>query len=627
MDGNPKQAVAEKIRSSNSVLVSVSKNPSVDQLASALGLSLMLDKLGKHTTTVFSGDIPNTMEFLEPEKTFDSTVDGLRDFIISLDKEKADKLRYKVEDSVVKIFITPYKTKLSADDLNFTQGDYNVDLVIGLGVHKREDMDEAITSHGRILHDATIITINDGGKGSSLGSVDWTDENASSLAEMLVSISEALEGGILDKQMSTAFLTAIVASTDRFKNDKTSPKVMTMAAQLMAAGANQQQIAQNLQIDVPEPKVKKPEPKEEPQSDLEDSFEIEREPKKEKKKDHPKPEQDEEAEEPETKLPEISDDDTLKEIEQSVDSPHIQASKPQIDHDEDPAIKELEDELEDSGDETLAQLEKELHATHPTFDTENNKDTNNSSPINHVKSLDSSAEVKDSKPSMGGTFNATAEQAHDEDERRQRGDSSTSILSHGAPTSKARDIDANFHEVQAVQEAPAADDLQQQIEQARRDVDAAMNGAAFAPEGQPIAALNAAPLPMDGGDMGQYGQQMPPPPTISTPMQQQQPQDLPQMAHFGEPNPIAQEAMQQAQQPMQMPPQQPQQQQMPQQPMQNPLYNQMQPPQQPAMTQQMPPQQQQMYQQAQQQMPPPMNTPPSGPPPMPPNIPPPMPMQ
>jgi len=50
--------------------------------------------------------------------------------------------------------------------------------------------------------------------------------------------------------MVTAFLTGIVAETDRFSNDKTSPRTMTVAANLMAAGANQQLVA--LQLEPPE---------------------------------------------------------------------------------------------------------------------------------------------------------------------------------------------------------------------------------------------------------------------------------------------------------------------------------------------------------------------------------------
>jgi hypothetical protein len=42
-------------------------------------------------------------------------------------------------------------------------------------------------------------------------------------------------------------LTGIVAATDRFSNNRTSSRVMTIAAQLMGAGANQQLIASKLE--------------------------------------------------------------------------------------------------------------------------------------------------------------------------------------------------------------------------------------------------------------------------------------------------------------------------------------------------------------------------------------------
>lgn len=246
-DPSAKQLVTERVKKATNILVTVSRNPSVDALSAALALTLMLNKLDKHATAVFSGQVPSALEFLKPEKTFESTVDSLRDFIISLDKEKADRLRYKVENDVVRIFITPYRTVLSESDLNFSQGDFNVDLIIALGVEKREDLDAAITAHGRILHDAAVVTINADGEKNTLGAVDWSDEKASSLSEMLMSLSEALQSGILDEQIATALLTGIVAATERFRNPKTSPKVMTMAAQLMAAGANQQLIAAKLE--------------------------------------------------------------------------------------------------------------------------------------------------------------------------------------------------------------------------------------------------------------------------------------------------------------------------------------------------------------------------------------------
>ncbi len=107
-----KQAIVDRLKQSNNILVTVSSNPSVDQLAACIGLTLALNKMGKHATAVFSGTVPSTIEFLQPEKTLEKNTDSLRDFIIALDKAKADKLRYKVEDKVVKIFITPYKNTI-----------------------------------------------------------------------------------------------------------------------------------------------------------------------------------------------------------------------------------------------------------------------------------------------------------------------------------------------------------------------------------------------------------------------------------------------------------------------------------------------------------------------------------
>jgi len=246
MDQNAKQLAVERLKSASNVLVTVGANPSVDALSAAIGFSLLLGKLDKHASAVFSGAIPPAINFLQPEKRFEKDVSSLRDFIIALDKDKADKLRYKVEDNVVKIFITPYRTTITQSDLQFSQGDFNVDAVVALGVTNREDIDQAIKTNGRILHDAAVITMNAGTSASDLGAINWQDPAASSLSEMLVSISESFGSGLLDQQIATAFLTGIVAATERFSNPKTSPKVMTMAAQLMAAGANQQLIASNL---------------------------------------------------------------------------------------------------------------------------------------------------------------------------------------------------------------------------------------------------------------------------------------------------------------------------------------------------------------------------------------------
>jgi hypothetical protein len=134
---------------------------------------------------------------------------------------------------------------LTERDLDFSQGDFNVDVVVALGVTEPDDLDAAITAHGRILHDATVVSVSTVGQGT-LGSINWVDPNASSLSEMIVSLTDGFDKKTLDNQIATALLTGIVASTERFSNDKTTPKTMSASATLMAAGANQQLIATEL---------------------------------------------------------------------------------------------------------------------------------------------------------------------------------------------------------------------------------------------------------------------------------------------------------------------------------------------------------------------------------------------
>ena len=108
--------VVKKIGDSTNVLIALSSDPSVDEMSAAIGLSLFLDKLGKRATAIYSGATPNALEFLKPEETFEPTVDTLQDFVIALNKEKADHLRYKLDGDFVKIYITPYRKRVSEED-------------------------------------------------------------------------------------------------------------------------------------------------------------------------------------------------------------------------------------------------------------------------------------------------------------------------------------------------------------------------------------------------------------------------------------------------------------------------------------------------------------------------------
>lgn len=242
------QKIVDKIKHSENILIALSRDPSIDEIAAAIGLTLYLDGIQKHVTAIYSGRTPDDLKFLQPESTFEKNTDSLRDFIISLDKDKADHLRYKLEGDYVKIFITPYKTTITEDDLNFSHGDYNVNFVIALNVPSAGNLDDALREHGRIMHDAAVVNITTG-KPGRFGEIEWSNPIASSLCEMITELIFNLQDSDekpLEKDVATALLSGIVAATDRFSNEHTNSDTLSIASKLMAMGADQRLISSHV---------------------------------------------------------------------------------------------------------------------------------------------------------------------------------------------------------------------------------------------------------------------------------------------------------------------------------------------------------------------------------------------
>jgi len=371
---------------------------------------------------------------LEPEKTFDETTDSLRDFIIALNKEKADHLRYKVEGDSVKIFITPYKTTISKDDLEFSQGDYNVELVIALGVDNQDHLDKALEDHGQILHDATVITISAGDQTSDLGGIDWHDANASSLSEMIAGLAEALKDDkkkpLIDATIATALLTGIVAETERFSNQHTTSKVMTVAAQLMTAGADQQLIATELQA--PAPIEEAPAAVVEVPEEVEDINEVAEDGslgnitihKDEIKIDH-------------------AEDETLAELDQRIREKPQEIVEEHVVETEAPALLENEPtsvpSIPSAPAEAPVSEPVPLEVPRPPVQAPRSED------VASVYALDED----DVAPSLGGTLNATSEQAAEDARREAISGQNKTILSHAYMGGQASEVSSPIGETLA----------------------------------------------------------------------------------------------------------------------------------------------------------------------------------
>ena len=239
------ERVAEKIQKGANILIALSKDPNVDEISAAIALAIVLDQQKKHVTAIYSGKTPNTLEFLKPEETFEKDTSSLQDFIIALNKSKADHLTYKLDGDYVKIYITPYKGQVKKDDLEYSYGDYNVDLVIVFNVNAGSEIDSALSEYGRIMHDASAINITSGAPGR-FADLEWSDPEKSSVCEMVYNLLKELNVTDVSQEVATALLTGILSATERFSNSRTKPTTMAVASKLMEAGADQQLISANI---------------------------------------------------------------------------------------------------------------------------------------------------------------------------------------------------------------------------------------------------------------------------------------------------------------------------------------------------------------------------------------------
>jgi hypothetical protein len=247
MDLTPKQQASEAIRQANTILVTTGQHPSVDQVAAVLALAAILRKQQKKVTAIISDTIPVNLDFM-PVGDIDKDLAGLRDFILQVDlsRSEVDSLKYTVEGGKLNINLTPFKGGFEPRDVTFAYGSYHYDIAIVVGVPTRARLDRVFTQNPELLQTVPLINIDFHRSNEQYGAVNLIDGQAASLSEMLVALSESLQGGMIDENIATILLAGIIASTDRFTATHTTAKALTVAAQMMAAGAKQQTIVKAL---------------------------------------------------------------------------------------------------------------------------------------------------------------------------------------------------------------------------------------------------------------------------------------------------------------------------------------------------------------------------------------------
>ena len=249
MELSPKQQTIKLIEESQKILILTHKDPDGDAIGSVLAMKKVIEKLGKQALICASGIIDQTFSYLPELDKIENTIPLKKEsrLLVKNTQNPIESVSWKrISDNEIEILISG--SKIKSDDLEVLNQGYDYDTILILDTASPSLLANLWEDNADLFYQVPTISIDHHPSNTQYAKVNLVDVTASATAEILVSIFEALNrsNDIFDEEISTALLTGIMSDTASFMNTNTTPKSLTIAAQLVAAGARQPEIVRNL---------------------------------------------------------------------------------------------------------------------------------------------------------------------------------------------------------------------------------------------------------------------------------------------------------------------------------------------------------------------------------------------
>ena len=238
----PIEQLSKILQSAQRILVTGPVNPNIDVVSSAIAWRLFLQQKNKQVDLVFSGQV-HSFRFL-PKVNINSQLENLGNFkiILQVGDNKVKQLSYDVKGDKLEINIVPESGSFNDADVSTKYEGYKYDLVITLGAVSFDSLGEIFVQNRNFFWQTPIINIDRNLLNENFGQLNIIETSSTSLAE----ISFRLLKNGLDKNISTALLTGMIAATNSFQSPQVTPDTLALASQLIVKGADRQAIVQGL---------------------------------------------------------------------------------------------------------------------------------------------------------------------------------------------------------------------------------------------------------------------------------------------------------------------------------------------------------------------------------------------
>lgn len=244
------EQIIKQFQRSNNILILPSAPADGDSLGSALALYRVFNKLGKKVTVISAEPVPRDLKFLPLIEKIGEEFKGNDDFVITVHAHIKD-IKHYMEPGKVNIVLTPEEgTMINVSDISLHDKMADFDLIITVDTAELHQLGKFYEHHPEMFYKVPVINIDHHTSNAEYGTINYVVITASATTEIITpliqKIEETTEQKLMDPDIATLLLAGIITDTGSFQHSNTTPNAFAVAAELLDAGARQQEIIKNV---------------------------------------------------------------------------------------------------------------------------------------------------------------------------------------------------------------------------------------------------------------------------------------------------------------------------------------------------------------------------------------------
>jgi hypothetical protein len=239
MDNQAAGRVKDLLAKNDKIAIVVGQNPSLDQMAGALSLSLALEQSGKSVLVASPTEpIVANSSLVGIDKVKTTLAGDGGDLIVSFPYKEGEieKVSYTLENGYLNIVVKAAEEGLSFEqqDVLFKRSGGMPSLLFVVGTARLSDLGALFDAEA--LKNTTVINIDNKSDNQGFGDVVLVSAQASSVSELVANLLTSLQL-VMDQDIAQNLMAGLADATNNFQNSNTSFLAFEMAAAAMKKGA------------------------------------------------------------------------------------------------------------------------------------------------------------------------------------------------------------------------------------------------------------------------------------------------------------------------------------------------------------------------------------------------------